>query len=264
MYIQSIKFNTAGTTSYKTNPYYHAQNIRFAQSIKSQKQITDLVDKYILNFSLNISDFEARIGEILQPSGISRSVLNTIAEKSLKELDGKPANKLFYIVSGRIGSGKTTFVQRKNFAEFCYLPDADNIKPFLPGYIDKGSTYVHMASSSINTVNLYEAFNRGLNVVYQTSTKENYLDGIIAEAKKYGYKNIIMFHINTNEQNSINRAMKRGEQTGRIIKPEVIKRQKYVDDFVSIYKNPDKGLSELIVYDNNSAYFVEKEHYYFQ
>ncbi len=264
MYVSAVKFNISGISPYKTNYYScpKVHNVSFLHNADRHAQTADLVNKYKENFSQNISDFEARKGEILQPSGISGTTLDVIAEYALKEMEGKPADKKFYIVSGRIGSGKTTFVQRKNFGEYCYIPDADNIKPLLPGYYDKGSTYVHMASSSINTVNLYEAFKRGLNVVYQTSTKENYLDGIIEEAKKHGYKDIIMFHINTNEQNSIDRAEKRGIQTGRIIKPEVIQRQKYVDDFVSIYTKPDKGLSEFILYDNNAAYPVEIRHFY--
>jgi len=269
MYISKINFYTFYTASRVENCRYHTQtvnNVFFGQKSKvfREAQIGNLVNRYLINFSENIADFEARIGEILQPSGISQSVLYAMAEKSLNEMEGKPAQKLFYIVSGRIGSGKTTFVERNKLAEHFYIPDADNLKPFLPGYTEKGSTYVHMASSSVNTVNLYEAFQQGLNVVYQTSTKENYLDGIINEAKKYGYKNIKMFHINTNEQNSIDRALKRGIQTGRIIKPAVIQRQKYVDDFVSIYSKPEKGLSELIVLDNNSTDFVVKEHYFFK
>ena len=237
------------------------KSISFSKNLDGSEKIKALTKEYRVQLENNMPWFEARKGKILQPSEINEETLEMIAEKSLKDMEGIPENKILYIVSGRIGCGKTTFVRQKKFGEYCYIPDCDDIKPFLQGYKDKDSTYVHLASSSILAANLYEAFKKGLNVVFQTSTEERFLDTVLEKAKQCGYKKIVMFHINTSEENSITRANKRGLETGRFIKPDVIKSQKYIDDLVSIYQNPKKGLSELFVYDNNSKDFIEVEHF---
>jgi len=245
-------------------PFYtnaNVKNISFTKNSANSLTVKDLAKEYTIQLENNRPWFEARKGNILQPSEISPKTLEIIAEKSLKDMEEIPADKILYIVSGRIGCGKTTFVKQKQFGEYCYIPDCDEIKPFLPGYKDRDSSYVHLASSSILAANLYEAFKKGLNVVFQTSTEERFLDTVLEKAKQCGYKKIVMFHINTSEENSIDRANKRGMATGRFIKPDVIRSQKYIDDLVSIYQNPQKGLSELIVYDNNSKDFIEVEHF---
>lgn len=68
-----------------------------------------------------------------------------------------------------------------------------------------------------------------------------------------------MIHIDTNEENAIKRAILRGIESGRKVNPDVIRERKYVDEIASTYKTPLRGISRLIVYNNDGPYPVKVE-----
>lgn len=241
----------------------HSNNIMFKQKSNISSQLADeLVNKYLKSFSQEIVQYRAE-GDILQPAEIPITTLQQVAQKELLKMGAFPAQHKLFIVTGRIGGGKTTFVQQNNLQKLFYTPDADEIKLLLPGYKERGSSYVHKASYTINMTNINEAFRRGINTIIQTATTIDNLDDIIVEARDYNYQDITLIHLDTDEETAIKRAEKRGELTGRKINPDIIKDRKYIDEIVPTYENPNRGLSELIVYDNNGTFPVQVKSFKF-
>lgn len=249
MYIQGVMMNNTqqGFLRNRSNGVIFKQ-----KSGIPYQQTEELVNKYLKNFSQEIVQYRAE-GDILQPSAIPIKTLQQIAQKELLKMVAFPAQHKLFIITGRIGGGKTTFVQQNNLQKLFYTPDADEIKLLLPGYKERGSSYVHKASCTINMTNINEAFKRGINTIIQTATTIDNLDDIIDEARDYKYQEITLIHLDTDEETAIKRAEKRGKLTGRKINQDIIKDRKYIDEIVKIYENPNRGLSELIVYDNNGA-----------
>ncbi|MCQ2740196.1 MAG: zeta toxin family protein [bacterium] len=218
-----------------------------------------IVRKYIKSFAAESAQYKSEGNSILQPENIPICTLQKIAHNELEKMQNYPAEHKLYIVTGRIGGGKTTFVEQNCFNKLFYIPDSDDIKPLLPGYKERGSSYVHKASFTINSVNLREALKKGINTVLQTATTFDNIDDIISEAKDYNYNDIILIHIDTKEDIAIERAIKRGEVTGRKVNPDIIKERTYIDRIVPEYKIPSRGVSHLIVYDNNGNTLVKVE-----
>ena len=256
MHIQKV--NGINNSSYcKKN----INNIKFGQNVNLslKGQSTELVKKYLRNFKAERAQYSLEGNSILQPESIPESVLLKIAENALNKMNNFSKNRILYIVTGRIGGGKTSFVKQNNFQKLFYCPDADEIKPLLPKYKERGSSYVHKASYTINSTNISEALKRGIDTIIQTSTTIDNLDDIIDEARERGYKDIILIHIDTNEDIAIKRAEQRGMETGRTIDSSIIRERKYIDDIVTAYKNPLRGVSQLIVFDNNGIRPVKVE-----
>lgn len=259
MYVQKTNSATGNMMPYfyrkntDNTAFCHAANL----SIKQQSK--DLVNKYLKNLASEKQQFLLEGNTILQPEAVPVSVLKTIAENALNQMKKFPKNHILYIVTGRIGGGKSAFVEQNNFQELFYTPDADKIKPLLPGYNQHNASYVHKVSCVINSTNISEALKRGIDTIIQTATTIDNLDDIIDEARDHNYSNIVMIHIDTNEENAIKRAMERGELTGRKIDPKVIKERTYIDNIVPTYKSPFKGLSQLVVYNNNGSHPIKEE-----
>lgn len=256
MYIQIV--NGINNSNYcKKN----LNNINFGQTVNLslKEQSTELVKKYLRNFESEKAQYISEGSSILQSELIPESVLQKIAENALNKMKNFSKNHILYIVTGRIGGGKTSFVKQNNFHKLFYCPDSDEIKPLLPKYEECGSSYVHKASYTINSANISEALKRGINTIIQTATTIDNLDNIIDEARDMGYKDIILIHIDTNEDIAIKRAEQRGKETGRTIDPAIIRDRKYIDSIVSTYKTPLRGISQLIVYDNNGKYPIKIE-----
>lgn len=238
-----------------TQPYLQRKNqkdLAFAQTVSvPHGQTAELVNKYLKNFSSEISQYKSEGDSILQPAKIPLITLQRVAKEELSKMGHYPAQHKLFIITGRIGGGKTTFVKQNDLQKLFYTPDADEIKPLLPEYKERGSSYVHKASCTINSTNISEALKRGINTIIQTATTIDNLDDIIDEARDHGYKEITLIHLDIDEETAIKRAEKRGQLTGRTIDPDIIKERKYIDDIVKTYENPNRGLSQLIVYDNN-------------
>ena len=236
----------------------------FQQNANSNKCIDalHLVSRYMSRMNSEIDEFKAAGDSILQPSQIPMTLLYQVAEKEIHRMEQYAKQKILYIITGRMGSGKTTFVNDYGLFDYCYSPDADAIKPLLPEYNEKGSNFVHKASCNINFANLSEALSRGINSVLQTATTLERIDSIINEAKRYGYKNIIMIHIDTNEENAIKRTQERAAKGGRVVDPEAIRLRRYIDEIVPLYQKPEKGLSQLIVYNNDGDSPVQVKNIY--
>ncbi len=139
------------------------------------------------------------------------------------------------------------------------MPDADDIKSILPYYNEKGAPYVHKASYIISSQNLNEALKRGINCVLQTATTFDNLDDVIRTAKNNGYK-IKLIHLNVNEKTAIERCNKRASARGRSFSLKSILERKYLDKIVSTYSRPEKGISEILVFDNNGRSPILVEH----
>jgi len=244
---------------YKPFGTKNAKNLSFGNKIDaiSKKQTSELFNKYLKNFAAENMAYEAEGNSILQPCKIPLETLQNIAQKELSKMQQIPIGHKLFIITGRIGGGKTTFIKQTNLHQFCYAPDADEIKLLLPGYKEFGSSYVHKASCTINATNLSEALKKGVNTIFQTATTVDYIDDVIDEARDYKYDDIILIHIDTAEDVALERAKKRGDLTGRKIDPNIIKERKYIDTFVSVYENPARGLSQFIVYNNNGDYPVK-------
>lgn len=212
-----------------------------------------LAEKYYGILERKIPQFDLvnnKLVNNLKAKDIPRSLLDSIAYAELEKMSQIPAEKQLYIITGRCGSGKTTFTKNDMFKNF-YTPDADVIKPLLPEYKTKGSQYVHEASYFINKTNLLEALEKGLNCVFQTTTTVENIDKFIEKARRYGYQDIKLIHINVSEKKAIERCDIREQKTGRKIDPDIIIERKYIDNIVSVYKDPKKGISEIFLYDNN-------------
>ena len=179
-------------------------------------------------------------------------------------MQGVPRNKTLWMITGRAGGGKSTIAHRLGLDTSCYMPDADDLKPFLPGYKENGATYVHEASVAINSANISEAFSKGLNMVVQTTGWEAYMDEIIAEARANGYEDIRLIHTDVTTEHSIERAMSRAAATGRTVDPAFIESRTYIDQVVDKFSNGTKGIKEIIVYDNNGTEPVEVKRYNFE
>ena len=221
------------------------------------QQSNKLVNSYLKNFASQAGGFLQDGITSLQPSEIKMDTLRKIADCELQKMQNFPKDHILLIVTGRIGGGKTTYVKNNNLHNLFYIPDADEIKLLLPKYKECGASYVHRASCLINSANLSEALKRGINTVIQTSTTIDNIYDIIDEAKDYKYNDIILVHIDTSEENAIRRSQKRGELTGREISPEVIKERKYIDEIVPTFQTPLKGLSQLIVYNNDGDFLIK-------
>ncbi len=222
----------------------------------------NLVNRYMNRMYSEIDEFKVAGSSILQPSEIPMSLLYRIADKEIPKMERHAKQRVLYIVTGRMGSGKTTFVNDHGLFDYCYSPDADCIKPLLPGYEEKGSDFVHKASCNINFANLSEALSRGINSVLQTATTLERIDSIISEAKLNGYKDIVLVHIDTNEENAIKRTKERAAKCGRAVDPEAIRLRKYIDEIVPVYQNPEKGISQLIVYNNDGDFPIQVKNIY--
>lgn len=234
--------------------------VTFCHSQPTLKQRTSkLVKSYMDNFGTQTTGFLLDGNASLQPSEIPMTTLSAIAEKELEKMQKFPKNHILYIITGRIGGGKTTYIKNNNLQDSFYIPDADEIKPLLPGYKEKGATYVHRASCLINSANLTEALKRGINTIIQTSTTIENIYDIIDEARDYKYNDITMVHIDTSEETAIKRSQERGKLTGRKIDPNIIRERKYIDDIVPTFQTPLKGLSKLIVYNNNGETPIKTE-----
>lgn len=259
MFVQRLNINN---TCYTSNfSKQNVRNISFGHKPNSMAalQAEVLVKKYLKNFEAEKVFFLQGGNNILQPFMVPVDLLYKIADASLRDMQNFPKEHKFRIVTGRIGSGKTSFVEHMHLNELFYTPDADNIKVLLPGYNTKGAEYVHLVSCAINNANVSMACKNGINTLCQTATTFGNLDNIIYEARDYNYKDIVLIHIDTAEDVAIKRAEKRGELTGRKINPEIIKARTYIDSIVSTYKTPLRGLSQLIVYDNNGNSPVKVE-----
>ena len=244
------------------NNHYNTPKLSFRANLIEKNLINEtrsLVNKYYEalykdfinnNFSKNI----------LQPKNIPEITLYNIAKSELQKMIKVPSERKLNIITGRFGSGKTTFVEDKIYKNLFYVPDSDELKPLLPGFKEKGVEFVHEASYTNNKINLFEAFKRGLNCVFQTATDPYHLDEVIKKAKQFGYDKIKLVHINVSEQNAIARCNSRATEIGRTVNPDAIKERKYIDDIVEIYKNPQKGISEIFVYDNNGPSSLLIEH----
>lgn len=260
MYINNLALKNQ--ISYNYRPYTKINNKHYPIDNTSFKAKTNpvllkkskiLAEKYCNILEKNISCFDVinnRYINCLKAKDIPQNILEEIAYTELEKMSQIPVGKQLYIITGRCGSGKTTFVQNDNFKNF-YRPDADAIKPLLPEYLSKGAEYVHEASYLINKTNLLEALENGLNCVFQTTTTVENIDKFIQKAKKYGYQNIKLVHMDVTEKKAIERSHIREQKTGRKINPNTIRERKYIDEIVSIYKNPQKGISEIFLYDNN-------------
>ncbi len=191
----------------------------------------------------------------LKMEDISRETLDEIYQIEHIKMDNAPKDKMLYIITGHAGGGKGTVARQLGLDKTCYMPDADNIKMFLPGYdIPGGADYVHNAAVSLNTEMINEALSKGVNTVVQTTGWEAYVDEIIAQAKKNGYKDIKLIHVDITAENAIKRATTRFEETGRCVDPAFnTLKDSYISKVVENFNKPEKGLTELIVYDNNGS-----------
>ena len=239
----------------KNTQYVRGCNPAFCQAKTAElnQRHSKLFKTYLRHFASELKEYEASGSAILQPQMIPDDILETIAQNELSKMRNFPSEHKLYIITGRIGGGKSTFVKENQLQKLFYTPDADEIKLLLPGYNQFGSSYVHKASCTINSANISEALKQGINTVIQTATTINNLDDIIDEALDYNYKDITMIHIDTAEDIALKRAEIRGKLTGRDINPKIITERKYIDDIVPTFTNPNRGLSHLIVYNNNGA-----------
>ncbi len=257
MKIQAVK------TSYDQNNVYKAQktkyNMSFGNSFCSSVSSVDflsemfnLVKKYVQ--SLQKESLVKNPAPLLKTDEIGEELLKKIASVELRKMLSKPSERIMYIITGRSGSGKSTIVRNLRLDKDFYVPDADNVKRLLPGYKEKGLNYVHRASYAINRTNLSEALSRGTNCVIQTTTTFENMDEMISEAKRNGYSDIKIVHVDVKEDIAIERCKKRAEKKGLKTNTDYIKQRKYIDDIVETYKNPEKGVNEIIVFDNNSTF----------
>ena len=201
-------------------------------------------------------------GGSLRSKDISIETLQQIDEIEQAKMVGIPHDRVLYLITGRAGGGKSTIAHKLGLDTTCYMPDADDIKPFLPGYKEKGAGFVHEASVLINNENIKEAFSQGLNTVVQTTGWEDYMDEIIADARKNGYTDIRLIHTNVTADNSIQRAASRAAATGRTVDPADIESRTYIDEVVDKFTNTEKGIKEIIVYDNNGSAPTEVSRFY--
>lgn len=273
MYVNKINFNSyLNPKNFQTkpvsSPYSQGKpmnvsnkNIAFCHNnfTVSHEEVTKLINYYKKSFDRDMKFFVEGGNSILQPHDIPAKTLYNIAKAELYKMHRFLNKYTLYIVTGRIGGGKTSFVKQNRLEESFYTPDADTIKPLLPGYNERGAEYVHLASCGINNANFSMALKKGINTLFQTATTFDNIDNIIDEARDYKYKDIVMIHIDTNEENAIRRALLRGVETGRKINPDVIKERKYIDEIASTYKTPLRGVNRLLVYNNDGEYPVKVE-----
>ena len=257
----SLKINTFNSPGRSYHYKRNTNNITFGQAANtiSKQQIVSLTNKYIRDFSAEAAQYKEEGSGILQPEQVPLQILQSIASDALAKMQNFPKNHKLYIVTGRIGGGKSAFVEQNDFHKMFYAPDADEIKLLLPGYSEYGSSYVHKVSCTINSSNISEALKRGIDTIIQTATTIDNIDDIVEEARDQKYKDIVLIHIDTNEETAIKRALLRGELTGRKIDPNEIIARKYIDMIVPAYKTPLRGLSQIVVYDNNGSAPVKVE-----
>ena len=252
----------AVNTKYNQNNVYKTQEVQYSTSFGNSickpissadflNEVSSLVKKY--TESLQKESLVKNPTPLLKVEEIGDELLKKIANTELHKMLSKPAERIMYIITGRSGSGKSTIVRNLRLDKDFYVPDADNVKKLLPGYKEKGLNHVHRASYAINRTNLSEALSRGTNCVIQTTTTFENMDEMIKEAKRNGYSDIKIVHVDVKEDIAIERCKKRAEKKGLKINTDYIKQRKYIDDIVETYKNPEKGVNEIIVFDNNST-----------
>lgn len=174
MYISQINFNNYSKPNNSharqvSNPcsqnglaVVNSANIAFCHRnfVNLHEEAMKLVDNYRKSFERDMKFFVQGGDSILQFSDIPVKTLYNIAKTELCKMQKFLDKHTLYIVTGRIGGGKTSFVKQNNLEEFFYSPDADLIKPLLPGYKDKGAGYVHLASCGINNANFSMALKK--------------------------------------------------------------------------------------------------------
>jgi len=219
-----------------------------------RKRLTEYDNGAILDLRYNRAvNGSLRSNDI--PDNVLTPIINDYRSKMLKY----PAGKKLVIITGRAGGGKSTIMKQMGLDETYFAPDADDIKPLLPGYADKGAGYVHSASVEINQGIITEAFNRGTNCVVQTTGWGDYVADVIEQAHNAGYT-VELIHTNVTPENSIIRANSRGLETGRYVDPANIHQGTYVDEVVERFKD-NPFIKSMTVYDNNGTAPVQIEKY---
>ena len=256
MKIQAVNIKHNQNSVYKTQKAQYGTSFgnSICKSVLSAdflNEVYSLVKKY--TESLQKESLVKNPAPLLKVEEIGEELLKKIANIELQKMLSKPAERIMYIVTGRSGSGKSTIVRNLRLDKDFYVPDADNVKKLLPGYKEKGLNHVHRASYAINRTNLSEALSHGANCVIQTTTTFENMDQMINEAKRNGYSDIKIVHVDVKEDIAIERCKKRAEKKGLKTNTDYIRQRKYIDDIVETYKNPEKGVNEIIVFDNNST-----------
>lgn len=198
-------------------------------------------------------------GGSLRSADISIETLETVSSIQHAQMAGVPRERKLYLITGRAGGGKSTIAKNLKLDKTTFMPDADELKPFLPGYKENGASYVHEASVALNTAAIQEAFSKGINMTIQTTGWEAYIDEIVSQAKQNGYTDIVLIHTDVTAEHSIERATSRAAQTGRTVDPAFIESRTYIDEVVTKFSDPAKGIKEIIVYDNNGKKPVLKQ-----
>jgi adenosine deaminase len=224
-------------------------NIHGVLKIKLTKYDTPEIIESRFNTAVN--------GGSLRSADIPKATLETVVGIQRAKMTGVPRERKLYLITGRAGGGKSTIAGRLKLDKTTFMPDADELKPLLPGYKENGASYVHEASVALNTASIQEAFSKGINMTIQTTGWEAYIDEIVAQAKENGYEDIVLIHTDVTTENSIQRATSRAAATGRTVDPAFIESRTYIDEVVAKFSDPQKGIKEIIVYDNNGSAPVE-------
>lgn len=230
----------------------------------------------VLNRKLTVVDTEAVIVARNKAATAGKlrydslSVQEKIAALSpfTEKMKTTPKEKKLVIVTGRGGSGKSTIILEQGIDKNHLLLDADEIKPLLPGYSERGAGYVHEVSTKLNEKLLAEALQQGTNVVLPTTGWADFVESTIKEAHRLGY-DITLIHSDIKAQTSMQRAVARfeqgevqssGQKIRRYIEPANVETGTYVDEVLSKFKSHPL-IKEVIVYDNNGMFppkLVEK------
>lgn len=209
---------------------------------------------------LEIRQKNAMSKELNTDSEYYKTTASDVIKTELEKLKTIKAEKKLIIVDGLPGAGKSTIITKllKNDSNAYFTPDSDEIKAaFTQIYQNgEGAPLVHTASGNILKKEILpQVFEQGKNLIFQTSGSTERIHKILEQAKAHDYS-VNFVQIETPENISIERAMKRYKKTGRFIDPY---------DILAIFNqngNEKKYTSKIFSYDTrlkNSFCYKDKE-----
>ena len=211
-----------------------------------------------------------KLNAMSKPVEIGSEYYNNVLKKVLKseteKLKDIKSGKRMIIISGLPGAGKSTIVNSilKNDKNLFYTPDADDIKTaFTEVYKNgEGAQLVHKASGKILKSELLpQVFEKGKNIIYQTTGSYVSIDKIIHQAKNYGYM-IDFIQVPTQKNLSLERAVTRFQATGRFMDPAITisrfnNNNKEVLDSAKIFSH-NPNINSAYLFENGKLYEIKE------
>ena len=140
---------------------------------------------------------------------MQRDIETEVLQEFLVNIDEYPLNKEIIFVTGRPGSGKSTYIQLNKLVEKYCLIDTDIVIKFIKEKYNIASyNNILKHAFTIRHKLLLELISKGLPIIFPTTINIQALYDYIDIAYSKGYK-IKIFHLNTSKETAVENCIKR-------------------------------------------------------